>query len=226
VAEATPTALTTSAASGAAGMAVVPPRAPGPTGTRDPARSTGTPVLPVEAPIIATTTSPAVPAAAAGGWLTIGRASYWADVYVDGRLVGRRGQGPASSWVASKQSPLGLSSGEHRLALKNPQSFPWEQTITVVPGETLVIDDVQLKRLPVTFVVNPKLPRECKLEVDGVAYGPIKDSTSFKLAEPLPGTEVVFDCPEPIGTFTQTIGSTAGGDSVVIPTNIPGSVPG
>lgn len=156
------------------------------------------------------------------GWLSIGRTSTWADVYVDGRLVGQRGKGPTSSWVATKQAPLQLSPGEHTVTLRNPHAEPWEQRVSLSAGETRTIDEVELRRLPVHFTVNPQVPRDCRLTVGGVAYGTVEVSSSFELKEPEPGTTVVFDCPAPLGTLRETIGATSGGEDVVVPVRMPG----
>jgi hypothetical protein len=123
--------------------------------------------------------------------------------------------------VGGAQNPLKVAAGAHTLVLRNDYSEPYQEDFTVQPGEQRNFK-VELRRRPVSFTVNPRLPRDCVVTVGTTHYGAVKDfNGSFTLAEPPPDMPVVFDCPEPFGRISVAVGPTSGGESLIVPTSLP-----
>lgn len=142
-----------------------------------------------------------------------------AEVYLDGELVGKTRDGAPSTWAGSRQRPLELAPGTYTVALENPHAERAEETFTLGPGERKELAFV-LNRKPVTVSVNPRVPDECTLTVGGKPYGPVGVQRLFRLRDPPADTELVFTCPEPLGTLRAQVGRTDGGESLVLPTAV------
>lgn len=144
----------------------------------------------------------------------------WAEVWLDGKKVGYTRKGPISEWVASSAAPLKVSPGEHTLMLRNDHAEPHEEVFVIGQGERKNFN-IQLRRLPVTYTINPRMPRDCVVTVGSTRYGAVNDfGATFQLREP-DGTNVKFSCPAPYGEISLRLGPTAGGETLIIPTTLP-----
>ena len=88
----------------------------------------------------------------------------WADVYIDGKSVGRtRGGG----------SPLEVevSPGAHTLKITNDYALAFEQDFDAVPGEAIAIEDITLQKRPVRIQLSASIPADCVLVFKGRDLG-------------------------------------------------------
>lgn len=140
-----------------------------------------------------------------------------AEVWLDDKPVGHIFGGPPDTWVATRKAPLTVSVGHHTLVLKNRSTEDWSVAFDAKPGDQ-VIEQADLKRKPVTVLINPDIPAECTYTVGGVPYGTKGKVGSFDLLEPEPGTPVVFTCGDK--TLKSAIPKRFGGETVVVPATV------
>lgn len=141
-----------------------------------------------------------------------------ADVWLDGKLIGKTRTGPVADWVASSKSPHTIAPGPHSLTLKYRNAEDWVQEFIATPGQQVRFTPV-LKRLPVTFMINSAVPHECSFTVGGVRYG--NSVRQLDLDEPDPNIQVIFTC----GTKTQSVtpcrnAQCNGGGTVIVPESV------
>lgn len=140
-----------------------------------------------------------------------------ADVWLDDKAVGRTFGGPPDTWVATRKAPLSVSVGHHKLVLKNRSTDDWVVEFDARPGE-IVVQTGELKRKPVTVLINFQVPKDCTYTVGGVPYGTVGKLGTFDLSEPDPGTPIVFTCGDK--TMKSAIPKRFGGETVVVPASV------
>jgi hypothetical protein len=140
------------------------------------------------------------------------------EVWIDGERRGAFRMGRNEDWVATRTNPLPVTAGEHLISLRNNGAAEnWEQRVTFAPAETRVLS-LELRRKPVTFQIDPTLPSECRVRVGATEYGTVREfGASFFIREPDPGARIAFACPAPLGEFSEAVGTTFGGEFLVVP---------
>ena len=132
----------------------------------------------------------------------------WADIYIDGEIVGR---------TNTEEAPE-VAPGKHHLVLRNHLCcMDWEQDITVEPGEKELISAVRMNSLPATVNIAEVIEDECVVWLDGAPLGSAGQmGRQFNLPEPRASHEVVFRCldAEP---QTVTIEGAQAGAALVVP---------
>jgi len=122
-----------------------------------------------------------------------------ADVYIDGRFIGKTGL------------LEGVSATEHTVLLRKPKLF-WKQTIPVLPNRTVEID-VQLKQTA-ELRVKAGFDSECVLKGNGENAHFIGEKQLDNL---IPG-DYLLQCTHPVkGSYNQTVTLSAGESRVVEP---------
>ncbi len=130
----------------------------------------------------------------------------WADIYLDGELLGRTG---------TTETPE-VPPGKHHLVLKNHLCKDWEQDISVAPNEQEVISNVRMIPLPATVNIAQTIPDECLVVLDGSPLGTAGQmGRQFSLPEPRIAHEVVFRCPAAEPQAITIEGAKAGAPLVV-----------
>ena len=121
------------------------------------------------------------------GSVTISIPSSWADIWLDGVLIGRTGQ------VAA----INLTVGVHELRLENPYSLPYTEQIEISAGQHKKMEITALQRKPAYLVFSAQLSPECGVLLDGKDVGEL-GVINYKLTitEPNLPHEVGLDCPD------------------------------
>jgi serine/threonine-protein kinase len=66
------------------------------------------------------------------------RVSPWAEVSVDGKVVG-----------TTPFKPVRLEAGDHQVILSNPSFMPLHKKVTILPGQTLMLEvDLSFEAFP------------------------------------------------------------------------------
>ncbi len=176
-------------------------------------RPSGSPAAPAS-PAVA---SDALPSAGPGRVLL--DTTQYAEVWVDGRLLGSFRSGSMSSWVGTEKNPILLTPGAHRLELRNEGAEPWVEEITIAAAETRRVVP-RFRRKPTTFTVNPRMPSDCTLTVGDTPYGRL-DAFGREFTKPADETtNAVFDCGKR-GSFPYTLPPTRAGENRLIPQELP-----
>lgn len=143
------------------------------------------------------------------------------DILVDGLRVGSFRSGKRAEWVGTAERPIELAPGNHRLEFRNAAAEPQVQVVDLQAGEQRRVI-ISFRRRPVVFLVNPRLPRDCRISVGSDDYGTLR---TFEIRDPDPATTIQFSCPAPLGTWSERIGATVGGDQKIVPTTLPAGTP-
>jgi len=133
----------------------------------------------------------------------------WADVYLDGELLGRanpkEGREPE------------VPPGKHHLVVRHPLCKDWEQDITIEPGELESIWNVRMIEKPATVNIGDDIGDDCLVLLDNAQLGTAGQmGRQFGLPEPRATHEVVFRCPE-VEPITVNLEKTKPGATVVVP---------
>jgi eukaryotic-like serine/threonine-protein kinase len=85
----------------------------------------------------------------------------WADIWIDGKKYGRTGQIEA----------IDVEPGSHELRLENDFAMPYQQTFTVSPGESKLIEVTALRRKPTLLDIPSSFDDSCVVTMDGTLLG-------------------------------------------------------
>ncbi len=108
----------------------------------------------------------------------------WARIEIDGEARGMTGR-----------EPIQVSPGQHQLVLRNDYAEPYTRTFTAAPGESVVLDNIQLRPLPVTIRIDDSIGGDCMVSLDGTTLGRVGAlGRTFQIADPKNPHEVVFKC--------------------------------
>ena len=108
----------------------------------------------------------------------------WARIEIDGEARGLTGR-----------EPIQVSPGQHELVLRNDYAEPYTRSFTVAPGESVVLDNIQLRPLPVTIRIDDSLDAGCMVSLDGTTLGRVGAlGRTFQIPDPKHPHEVVFQC--------------------------------
>ncbi len=130
----------------------------------------------------------------------------WADIYIDGELVGQTGSAAAPT----------IRPGKHHLVLKNHLCMDWEQDIIVGAGEEQVISDVRMNPIPATVNIAQSIENPCVVWLDGTMLGTAGQmGRQFSLPDPRRPHEVVLRCPGKEDLMIPLEGAQAGATLVV-----------
>jgi serine/threonine-protein kinase len=108
----------------------------------------------------------------------------WARIEIDGAARGLTGR-----------EPILVSPGQHELVLRNDYAEPYTRTFTVAPGESVVLENIQLRPLPVTIRIDDSVDASCMVSLDGTTLGRVGAlGRTFQIPDPKHPHEVVFQC--------------------------------
>jgi len=128
----------------------------------------------------------ATPAETPGSLRVIMEWPGWADIWIDGVLVGRTGE-----QVAPTVTP-----GKHRVVLKNSLCKDWEQDVVVAAGQQQIVKDVLMSPIPATVDLARSVGDACVVALDGTILGTAGGiGRQFSLPDPSVGHELLLSCP-------------------------------
>ena len=138
--------------------------------------------------------------------ITLGRKSY-ADVYIDGKKVGRVPTTPRYQ----------VPPGPHELRLSSQAAEDFVRTFSAAPGGVVEYKGVLLTRKPVRVIVPEDYPSECLVRRDGEDLGTLLQTTrELKLKTADQDSKLEIRCPD--GTVeTLTFGPKDAGSSKYMP---------
>ncbi len=148
------------------------------------------------------------------------------EIRVDGKTIGySRSSKPYETWIGTPERPIELPAGPHKLELLNEGADPQVVALQLYEGELKTVD-VNLRHLPVTFIVKSVLPRDCKLTIGDFQYGVISGvAGNPEATDPAANTVIRYECPPPINTFEEKLGPTSPGKPVFLPLRQPPGLP-
>ncbi|MEC7241856.1 MAG: protein kinase [Myxococcota bacterium] len=112
----------------------------------------------------------------------------WADVYIDGKSVGRTRGGSAALEIE-------VSPGTHTLKITNDYALAFEQTFVALPGESVAIEEVVLQKRPVRIQVSSSVPNDCVLVFKGRDLGTLEAlSYQTRLSEASDASQLHIRC--------------------------------
>ena len=104
------------------------------------------------------------------GEITVTVLNSWADVWIDGKKIGRTGA----------IEPISLKPGNHEIHLKNEYALPYKKNFTISSGEKTTLE-ISLKYKPATIVIPDQIDSRCQARLDGKNMGTI-DQLEYKLS--------------------------------------------
>ncbi|MAA80628.1 MAG: hypothetical protein CL916_15335 [Deltaproteobacteria bacterium] len=142
------------------------------------------------------------------GELTITVLNSWADVWIDGKKIGRTGS----------IQPINLKPGSHEIRLENEYALPYKKNFTISSGEKTKLE-VSLEYKPATIVIPDQIEATCTAKVDGKPMGTIKQlSYKLSISDPSQKHNLELDCPQ-TGPQKHVIPSLTPGASFPLPSS-------
>lgn len=166
-----------------------------------------------------TTATAVVEPGVAPGLLTL-EVTKPAEVWLDGQHIGKFRSGKREHWIGTKEQPISVSPGTHRLELKNQGAEDYVEEFTIGIGESRLVR-AELKARKTVFVINGLIPRDCDVTVGTTHYGVIDGfNGSFTPTNSDRETPVLFDCPGK-GRFEVKLPATRAGQVTIFPVEVP-----
>lgn len=142
------------------------------------------------------------------GELTITVLNSWADVWIDGKKIGRTGS----------IQPINLKPGSHEIRLENEYALPYKKNFTISSGEKTKLE-VSLEYKPATIVIPDQIEASCTALLDGKSIGTIQQlEYKLSISDPSKQHQLELDCPQS-GAQQHSIPSLTPGASFPLPSS-------
>lgn len=120
------------------------------------------------------------------GELTITVLNSWADVWIDGKKIGRTGS----------IQPVNLKPGSHEIRLENEYALPYKKNFTISSGEKTKLE-VSLEYKPATIVIPDQVGATCTARLDGKSLGTIEQlEYKLSISDPSQKHNLELNCPQ------------------------------
>jgi len=118
------------------------------------------------------------------GELTITVPNSWADVWIDGKHLGRTGG----------LRPIPLKPGKHEIRLENPYAKPYKKEFSINSGEKTVLE-IPLQYKPATIVIPDQIDSQCIGYLDGNNIGTMqKNQYKISITNPKQTHRLQIQC--------------------------------